>query len=139
MIMRKSVRHPGVCGGAPVIDGTRLTCANVVLALEANGGDVERYLRLYPHLTIEDILACLKYCSEQRCLVDNSVRYCFRCSLDRSSSPSPPDGFLGSIDHLSKGAAGGQFFLGTAEESVQDMAPRDLWKPAEEFRSRIGR
>ncbi len=129
---RPVIRQPGVCGGAPIIEGTRLTCSNVVLSLHSMGR-TEDYEALFPHLTREDIREAVRYCSEQRCIVDNKVKYCARCTLDLSEPPAPPDAFIESMDELEslrhRGEVG-QVFLGTEEEYLEDIKPRDVWKIA---------
>ncbi len=52
--------NPNVCGGKPVIRGTRIMVRNI-LGLVAGGYDVPRILRTYPELTEEDIQAALEY------------------------------------------------------------------------------
>lgn len=127
---REIVRNPLICGGAPTIDGTRLTCANVVQFPQ--GVD---FLATYPYLSKEDLETCLSYCAQQRCLVDNQVRYCEGCSLDRSPPAGSPDAFVQSLDdvrHLHAEGEMGQVFLGTPEESEAGLQGKDLWKLAAE-------
>lgn len=133
---RPVVRRPGVCGGAPCIDGTRLTCSDVVLMLKASPGGLEEYLRPYPHLTKDDVRSCLEYCAAQQCLVNSQVRYCFRCSLDRTPPPPPPDATGTSLEDALKAfreGSGGQIFLGTPAEYEKAVAPKDVWKVAEDL------
>ncbi len=57
------VVDPEVLAGKPVIRGTRLA-VEFVIDLLAQGWTIEDILRNYPHLTREDVLACLQYASE---------------------------------------------------------------------------
>ncbi|MBF0502296.1 MAG: DUF433 domain-containing protein [Candidatus Riflebacteria bacterium] len=57
------VVDPEILVGKPVIRGTRIS-VEFVINLLAQGWKEEDILRNYPHLTKEDISACLKYVSE---------------------------------------------------------------------------
>ena len=52
--------NPGICGGKPVILGTRILVRNI-LGMIAGGYTVDRVLEGYPELTREDIAAALEY------------------------------------------------------------------------------
>ena len=52
--------HPRVLGGKPVIEGTRIS-VELILDLLASGVGEEEILEDYPHLSREDIQACLRY------------------------------------------------------------------------------
>lgn len=62
LLQRISV-DPGVCFGKPCIRGTRIW-VSLVLSWLASGWTVDDVLREYPHLTREDVLACLAYGAE---------------------------------------------------------------------------
>jgi uncharacterized protein (DUF433 family) len=49
-----------ICGGKPVIRGTRIMVRNI-LGMVAGGYTVERIQAAYPELTPEDINAALEY------------------------------------------------------------------------------
>ena len=49
--------------GKPIIKGTRIS-VEFVINLLAQGWKEEDILKNYPHLTREDIFACLRYASE---------------------------------------------------------------------------
>ncbi|MDP6454242.1 MAG: DUF433 domain-containing protein [SAR202 cluster bacterium] len=51
---------PKVLMGKPVIKGTRIS-VELIIDLLANGWSHEEILRNYPHLTSDDIAACLHY------------------------------------------------------------------------------
>ena len=51
-----------ICGGRPVIQGTRIA-VQTVLEFLAAGDSVEEVLEEYPSLTREDVQACLDYAS----------------------------------------------------------------------------
>lgn len=52
--------NPEVCGGRPVIRGTRITVQTVLSYLSA-GDTVEDVLHAHPRLSRDDVLACLEY------------------------------------------------------------------------------
>jgi uncharacterized protein (DUF433 family) len=56
------VVNPEICGGRPVVRGTRIT-VQTVLEFLAAGDSPEEVLEEYPSLTREDIQACLDYAS----------------------------------------------------------------------------
>lgn len=54
---------PEVLGGKPRIRGTRISVALILEYLAAEWS-VERILASYPHISREDVLACLAYASQ---------------------------------------------------------------------------
>ncbi len=52
--------NPAICGGKPVIRGTRIMVRNI-LGIAAGGYSAEKILESYPELTREDIAAALEY------------------------------------------------------------------------------
>lgn len=60
---QRIVADPEVLVGKPRVRGTRLSVEFIVGRL-ADGWTFEELLENYPHLTRDDILACLKYVSE---------------------------------------------------------------------------
>jgi uncharacterized protein (DUF433 family) len=59
-ILERISINPKVCFGKPVIKGTRLW-VSLILDLLASGDSVEQILKEYPHITQEDVLACIAY------------------------------------------------------------------------------
>jgi uncharacterized protein (DUF433 family) len=55
---------PRICGGVPIVDGTRIP-AYVILGFLAAGTPVGRLLKGYPTLTVHDIRACLAYAARR--------------------------------------------------------------------------
>jgi uncharacterized protein (DUF433 family) len=62
MLARISI-DPSVCFGKPVIKGTRIW-VSLILDFLASGDSVETVLKEYPHITRDDILACIAYGAE---------------------------------------------------------------------------
>ena len=54
------VRDPKVCGGEPVIKGTRVTLRTVLASL-AEGADADEILADFPTLTAEDVRAVVAF------------------------------------------------------------------------------
>jgi uncharacterized protein (DUF433 family) len=54
---------PKVMGGKPCVRGTRLT-VRLIVNLLAHGAPLEEIFEDYPHLTHEDISACLLYAAD---------------------------------------------------------------------------
>ena len=54
------VRDPKVCGGQPVIKGTRVTLRTVLASL-ADGATVEQIVREFPSLTEDDVRAVVAF------------------------------------------------------------------------------
>lgn len=54
------ISDPGICSGKPCIKGTRIP-VHIILGLLAAGETQDNILRAYPHITVEDITACLEY------------------------------------------------------------------------------
>ena len=57
------VIDPKILAGKPVVRGTRIA-VELIVDLLAAGWSHEQLLSSYPHLTEEDIRACLAYASE---------------------------------------------------------------------------
>ena len=55
--------NPGICGGKPIIRGTRIMVRNI-LGMVAGGYTVDRILGSYPELTREDVMAALEYAAQ---------------------------------------------------------------------------
>jgi len=58
--MGRIVTNREILGGKPVIKGTRIS-VEFILELLASGVAEDEILQDYPHLTKEDIRACLEY------------------------------------------------------------------------------
>ncbi|MCX7746262.1 MAG: DUF433 domain-containing protein [Clostridia bacterium] len=75
----KIVSTKDICSGAPRIDGTRLTCANVVQTLSHM--DLHKYLEFYKYIDVSDIKNTLEYCMNKKCTEDKIINYCHQCKL----------------------------------------------------------
>lgn len=61
--MQKIVSNPEILGGKPIIKGTRLS-VDFILKLLAAGTSYQEILVDYPHITLEDIHACLDFAAK---------------------------------------------------------------------------
>lgn len=57
------VRNPAILSGKPTIQGTRIS-VELVLGWLAQGMTLEWVLEQYPHITREDVLACIAYAQQ---------------------------------------------------------------------------
>jgi len=62
-LLDRITSDPGILGGKPVVRGTRVS-VELVLDHLAHEMDFGSMREIFPHLTQEDISACLKYASE---------------------------------------------------------------------------
>lgn len=53
----------GICNGRPVVRGTRITVQTVLEFLGA-GDSIQDILEEYPTLSLDDVLACLRFSSQ---------------------------------------------------------------------------
>jgi uncharacterized protein (DUF433 family) len=67
------VRDPHIQGGEPVVKGTRVTVASVMLA-EREWGGVDGVLYAYPQLTAEQVADALAFYLEHRDVIDRYIR-----------------------------------------------------------------
>jgi len=63
MNIERIIIDPKICGGKPIIKGTRIMVKNI-LGMFAGGYAMERILKEYPELTKEDVTAALDYASQ---------------------------------------------------------------------------
>ncbi|MBI5489265.1 MAG: DUF433 domain-containing protein [Deltaproteobacteria bacterium] len=56
-------RDPGICGGEPVIKGTRVTLRTILASL-SDGDSVEAILKAFPTVTEEDVRAVVAFAAE---------------------------------------------------------------------------
>lgn len=61
--MVRIVANPGILGGKPIVEGTRLSVAHI-LGLLANGMSNQQIIADYPDLTEESIRAVLAYAAK---------------------------------------------------------------------------
>ncbi len=58
------IRDPDIMAGKPVVKGTRIPVERVIQHLAENP-DINDIFAAFPHLTVEDVQACLAYAYER--------------------------------------------------------------------------
>ncbi|KXA99755.1 hypothetical protein AKJ41_04935 [candidate division MSBL1 archaeon SCGC-AAA259O05] len=54
-------KDPDICGGAPVVKGTRTRVLDIVIAFEHEGLDPDEIVDRYPQLDLGDVHSALSY------------------------------------------------------------------------------
>lgn len=67
-------RRPGVCGGIPVIRGTRFPVRSVAVYVLRLGMTPEEMVREWEHLTLAQIHGALAYYYDHKAEIDRSIR-----------------------------------------------------------------
>ncbi|MBI2560417.1 MAG: DUF433 domain-containing protein [Planctomycetes bacterium] len=74
----KKPKHPyiekkkGVCGGEPVIAGTRIT-VSLIVELERSGNPVDDIVAMYPHITHAQVYDTLSYYYDHKKKIDKII------------------------------------------------------------------
>ncbi len=63
---------PGVCGGYPVVRGTRIP-VRILVNVYREAGDLAEILAMYPHLTAEQVQGALDYYAAEPARVDEDI------------------------------------------------------------------
>jgi len=77
--MDVKIRHPyigtkhGICGGRPVIVGTRFTVRSVVVHVLHQGLTPEELVREFPHLTMAQIYDALSFYYDHKDEIDGDI------------------------------------------------------------------
>jgi uncharacterized protein (DUF433 family) len=67
-------RRPGVCGGQPVIAGTRFPVRSVVTNVYRLGMTPEEMVEAWPYLTLAHIHDALSFYHDHRTMIDRAIR-----------------------------------------------------------------
>lgn len=62
----------GVCGGEPVIGGTRIS-VSLIVELERTGNSVDEIVAMYPHITHAQVYDALSYYYDHREEIDKII------------------------------------------------------------------
>ncbi len=110
-----------------------MTCANIVNLLTYQFKTVFHFLHSYTYLTVSDIVECLNYCGQKRCIDDQPINYCCGCTLD-DRPEEPPALFLDNdfSRMYEVRNVDGYAYMGTKEEYEKDL-PQDMWELAEDL------
>lgn len=77
--VRRKVKHPyitrrkGVCGGKPIIKGTRIEVSQVAIYYEKMGYTPDQIVEAHPHLTLAQVHSALSYYYENREEIDRQI------------------------------------------------------------------
>jgi uncharacterized protein (DUF433 family) len=121
---KRIVRTADTCSGAPRLEGTRLTCENVVTLVEQLG--LRGMLEVHGNLTKEDVVVALDYCSNLKCRAENVENFCEGCVLDTREDLAP-SAFVqpSELDGVDL-TAPGHSFLGP-ESEYEESSPIEGW------------
>jgi uncharacterized protein (DUF433 family) len=64
---------PDVCGGSPVIAGTRIRVSHIAFRYERERQSPDEIVQAYPHLTLAQVHAALAYYYSHRELIDEEI------------------------------------------------------------------
>jgi len=64
---------PDICGGAPVIVGTRIRVSHIVYRYERERQSPHEIVQAYPHLTLAQVHAALAYYYSHRESIDKEI------------------------------------------------------------------
>jgi uncharacterized protein (DUF433 family) len=64
---------PDVCGGAPVVAGTRIRVSHIAYRYERERQSPDEIVQAYPHLTLAQVHAALAYYYSHRDAIDKEI------------------------------------------------------------------
>lgn len=64
---------PDICGGAPVIAGTRIRVSHIAHRYERQRQSPDEIVQAYPHLTLAQVHAALAYYYSHREVIDKEI------------------------------------------------------------------
>lgn len=65
--------RPDVCGGAPVIRGTRFPVRSIAVYVLRQGMSPEEVVREWPHLTLAQVYGALSYYYDHQTAIDEDI------------------------------------------------------------------
>ena len=66
-------RTPDICGGAPVVAGTRIRVSHIAYRYERERQSPDEIVQAYPHLTLAQVHAALAYYYSHRDAIDREI------------------------------------------------------------------
>ncbi len=64
---------PEICGGVPIIAGTRIRVSQIAYRYERERQSPEEIVQAYPHLTLAQVHAALAYYYSHREMIDKEI------------------------------------------------------------------
>lgn len=83
-------RRPGVCGGEPVIAGTRFPVRSVVTNIYRLGMTPEEMVEAWPYLTLAHVHDALSYYHDHRQTIDRAIRQNRETTVRRGAADLDP-------------------------------------------------
>lgn len=71
---RSVVREDSICGGAPILEGTRIRVSDVVAQVEFRDKTPEEVVSSFPALAVSDACAALAYYDERSSQIRREIR-----------------------------------------------------------------
>lgn len=71
---RNIVRDDAICGGAPILEGTRIRVSDVVAQVEYQEKTPEELVSSFPALSVSDVYAALTYYYERPTQIRKEIR-----------------------------------------------------------------
>jgi uncharacterized protein (DUF433 family) len=125
-----------ICGGAPRLDGLRITVSDVVDTLSREP-DLDSYLSAFPQVTKEQVVQAVNYCRLRICEKDKPEHYCHGCTLRTAQDGISFEEFRKTISCSEDEAVtlepGSNVFLGSEEELYEKWKGIDGWKWADDL------
>ena len=81
---RKIIVDSRICGGCPTLEGTRLTCGDIVSLVSELGMD--EFMRIHFYLAPEDVHVGLRYAAQKVCISDGVQERCRACLASDAGS-----------------------------------------------------
>ena len=78
-------RRSGICGGEPVIVGTRFPVRSVVTNIYRLGMTPEEMVEAWPYLTLAHIHDALSFYHDHRALIDRAMRENLKTAVQRAA------------------------------------------------------
>jgi uncharacterized protein (DUF433 family) len=79
-LRKETTSHPyiiinkDVCGGSPIIEGTRTRVIDIAIEYELLGRSADEIIRSHPHLSLYQIHDALSYYYENRDVLDKKIK-----------------------------------------------------------------
>lgn len=68
------VKNPKICGGVPIIKGTRIRVIDIAIEYERLGMTPDEILEAHPHIQLKQVHDALSFYYENREAIDNEIQ-----------------------------------------------------------------
>jgi uncharacterized protein (DUF433 family) len=97
---KRMVIDARICGGRPTLEGTRLTCGDIVGVSHEIG--LEKFLQIHSYLTANDVAVAIRYAADRKCFDEGVMNPCEECRASRRDA----DGGESSVWEKARGLLG---------------------------------